>query len=105
MMLKAYRCKNCGTVFRPLRYRCLKCKSRDFEELYLNHGRLVSYTIIYATREGFKAPVRIGLAEFEHGVKLLAQLDCDNPEVGMQVVAVNADNNENSGNRLILRKI
>ncbi|MCS7126632.1 MAG: zinc ribbon domain-containing protein [Aigarchaeota archaeon] len=103
-MLKAYRCKNCGTVFRPRRLRCINCKSREFEEITLNHGKLVSYTLIYATREGYQAPVKIGLAEFEQGVKFLAQLDCENPEIGMEVIAVNTVNKDNGNNLLILRK-
>ncbi|MEN2974935.1 MAG: OB-fold domain-containing protein [Candidatus Caldarchaeales archaeon] len=103
-MLKAYRCKNCGAVFRPSRVRCIRCKSIDFEEVGLNRGRLVSYTIIYATREGYQAPVKIGLAEFDHDVKVLALLDCDNPEIGMEVVAEDTNDKDGGKKIFILRK-
>lgn len=89
-MLRAYRCRRCGHVFRPRRLQCPKCRGMELEEMALRRGKLVSYTLIYATRPGYEPPLTIGLAEFENGVKLLAQLDIEDPELGMEVVPVNS---------------
>ena len=89
-MLRAYKCRRCGHVFRPRRIRCPKCREMELEEITLTRGKLISYTVIHATRSGYKPPLTIGLAEFENGAKLLAQLDIEDPEPGMEVVPVNS---------------
>lgn len=83
--LRAYRCTGCGTVSLPRRARCRQCGRREVEEVELRHGRLLTFTRVTATRPGYPSPMILGLAEFEHGVKLVARIDDPSPELEMEV--------------------
>ena len=83
--LPAYRCTGCGTVSQPRRARCRQCGRSDVEQVELRRGKLLTFTRVTATRPGYPSPMILGLAEFEYGVKLVAQVDDASPELEMEV--------------------
>lgn len=86
-------CKDCGSVFFPRRHICLKCGSRDLEEVKLSErGRVVSYTVVRNPPKEYEkyAPYIVALIELEDGARILSQVvDCEPEEVhlGMEVEA------------------
>ncbi len=92
--LQAARCKACGRVHYPPRPACPYCGSRDLELVELpKHGKLVSFTKVYAVPEGARAqsPVYVGLVDLG-ATKVVAELtditDQTQPKEGMEVEAV-----------------
>ncbi|HYY48206.1 MAG TPA: hypothetical protein VFA17_05925 [Thermoplasmata archaeon] len=83
--LAASRCAGCEAVSQPRRARCRQCGGRTFEGVELRQGRLLSFTRVTVTRPDHPASMLLGLAEFEHGVKLLARVDDPSPELEMGV--------------------
>ena len=83
--LSAYRCTGCGTVSQPRRARCRQCGRTDVEQVELRRGKLLTFTRVTATRPGYPSPMILCLAEFEYGVKLVAQVDDASPELEMEV--------------------
>src|SRR5438876_10864626 len=77
--LPAYRCTGCGTVSQPRRARCRQCGRTDVEQVELRRGKLLTFTRVTATRPGYPTPMILCLAEFEYGVKLVAQVDDPSP--------------------------
>lgn len=65
--LKATRCRDCGRVGYPASSTCRFCGSENIEyvELINEKARLVTWTVIYSTMDGFeeKKPVVIGIVE------------------------------------------
>src|SRR5437870_11978773 len=84
--LPAYRCTGCGTVSQPRRARCRQCGRTDVEQVELRRGKLLTFTRVTATRPGYPSPMILCLAEFEYGVKLVAQVDDSSPELEMEVL-------------------
>jgi uncharacterized OB-fold protein len=77
--ITAYKCKKCGKIQYPFHDRCLNCKGRDFEKLH-PHGKakLLAYTQIFNLPWGFDQRfLVIGVAEFENGVRAMAQIKAD----------------------------
>jgi uncharacterized OB-fold protein len=71
--LMAGRCRKCGKIEFPPRPVCDGCYATDFEWVELSHkGRLLTYTIIHVAPQQFQAmaPYAVGIAEFEHGLKI-----------------------------------
>ena len=85
--MHAHLCSSCGAIYKSRRIRC-RCGSTSLQSFELRRGRLLTFTVVNATRPGYPRPTRLGLAEFEGGVKALAQLDDEKPEPGMPVEVV-----------------
>jgi len=85
---KAYKCDSCGFAIFPKHARCPKCKGRRFSEVGLREGRVVTYTVLHATPPGIPKPLQLAIAEFEHGVRLIAQVSRGNAEIGKRVTLV-----------------
>lgn len=77
--LAGFKCKGCGRVFYPKRTRCLDCRREDFEEVDLGDKcRLLTFTELYALPRGIdRVPLRLGIVEFEGGVKAFGQIETD----------------------------
>lgn len=83
--LTAYRCTGCGHTSLPRRARCRRCGAREVEEVELRRGKLLTFSRVAVTRPGYPSPLTLGLAEFEHGVKLVARIDDPSPQLDMEV--------------------
>lgn len=83
--LTASRCASCGhtTVYRHTR--CPRCRGTSFTEVRLREGRVVTYTILGATRPGFEKPLTLVMVEFGDGVRAVGQLERGQPRTGMRV--------------------
>ncbi len=82
--LMGRRCKRCNTVYFPPRAECVKCLAPEEElewMIFSGHGKLLTYTRIYAAPTGFedKAPYTIGVVDLSEGGRLLAIIE-DAPE-------------------------
>ncbi len=84
--MKVYRCKECGRLAYPAHYVCGECRSRELEEVDVSEGTLLTYTVIHVPPPGVPSPLRIGIVEFEGGVRALGQLT-ESMEVGSKVTA------------------
>ncbi len=81
--IKGYECKNCGRLGHIAGRRCLSCKGTEFEEIKLGDKAVLrTYTQIYNIPAGVNVdpPLMIGLLEFDNGVKVVGQLNVDDPE-------------------------
>ena len=80
--ITAYRCKKCGRLHYPFHDRCLGCKNREFEEVRpQGNARLLTFTQIFNLPWGFDQRFLIlGVAEFENGIKAMAQIKGDSIE-------------------------
>ena len=82
---RAYACTACSERWYPDRRRCPSCASTDFETYRLGVGELVAVTTAHVTPPDVREPNRLGLARFDGGVSLVAQLDADALTVGDSV--------------------
>ena len=74
-ILLASRCKSCGKVFFPRRADCLKCFSRDTEDIFLGQiARLYTFTISRMPAFKYEPPFAVGCVEFPEGVRVVAQI-------------------------------
>ena len=75
----AYKCKKCGKLHYPFHDRCLKCRSREFDEVRAQGNvKLLTFTRIYNLPWGFdQRYLTIGVVEFENGVRAMGQIDVD----------------------------
>ena len=62
--ITATRC-NCGQITIPPKDRCIFCNGKTSEIKIDNSGKILTYTILHATPEGFDAPLLLGLIEFD----------------------------------------
>jgi hypothetical protein len=87
--LVAYKCKNCGQVTYPKRFRCLNCSGREFEEISpIGNAKLISYTEVCTLPWGIDERCRtLGLVEFENNVKAMGWLKAEKPKLGMKLTA------------------
>ena len=86
----AYKCKRCGTMHYPFRMVCKECKQNDFFEFDTvalpKTGKLLTYTTVYNLPAQYEvATLGLGIVELENGMRMLGQIDIDNPEMGMPV--------------------
>jgi uncharacterized OB-fold protein len=72
--MKVFRCSGCGQLSFPSHFLCRACRSREHEEVEVHEGSLLTYTVIHAPPPGFASPLRVGIIEFEGGVRALGQL-------------------------------
>jgi uncharacterized OB-fold protein len=84
--MRVYRCRSCGRLSYPAHFLCRQCRSTEFDELEVSGGKLLTYTVIHVPPPGVPVPLRLGIAEFEGGVRALGQL-AEPMEVGDEVVA------------------
>ena len=87
----AYKCKRCGALHYPFRMVCKECKQNDFFEFDTEPlpktGRLVTWTRVYNLPAQYEvATLGLGIVELENGLRMLGQLEIDDPEPGMAVV-------------------
>ena len=77
--ITAYKCKQCGRIHYPFHDRCLKCKSREFEEITAEgDAKLLAYTQIFNLPWGFDTRyLVIGIVEFANKVKAMGQIQVD----------------------------
>jgi len=86
----AYKCKRCGTMHYPFRMVCKECKQNDFFEFDTvplpKSGKLLTYTKVYNLPAQYEvATLGLGIVELENGMRMLGQLEIDNPKAGMAV--------------------
>ncbi len=77
--ITAYKCKKCGRIHYPFHDRCLKCKSREFDEIQAEgDAKLLAYTQIFNLPWGFDTRyLVIGIVEFANKVKAMGQIHVD----------------------------
>jgi len=86
----AYKCKRCGTLHYPFRMVCKECKQNDFFEFDTvplpKSGTLLTYTRVYNLPAQYEvATLGLGIVELENGMRMLGQLDIEDPKIGMPV--------------------
>lgn len=86
----AYRCRLCDTMHYPFRMVCSGCKQNDFFEFDTvplpKAGKLITFTRVYNLPAQYEvATLGLGIVELENGMRLLGQLDIDEPVMGMPV--------------------
>jgi uncharacterized OB-fold protein len=85
----AYRCRSCDTLHYPFRMRCRACGNLEFFEFdpepLPSEGTLVTYTHVHNLPAEYET-ARLGLGVVDlGGVRVLGQLDVDEPTIGMEV--------------------
>jgi hypothetical protein len=86
----AYKCRLCGTMHYPFRMVCKGCKQNDFFEFDTvalpKAGKLLTFTTVYNLPAQYAvATLGLGIVELENGMRMLGQLEIDEPEIGMAV--------------------
>jgi uncharacterized protein len=84
-----YKCTACGELHHPKHYVCKSCENREFEKVPLaGEVTLVTYTKVYNLPEGYMKPyIGFGIAKFANGLVVSGQLEVENPEIGMKLMA------------------
>lgn len=87
----AYQCRLCGEMHYPFRMVCKNCKQNDFFEFDTvplpKNGNLLTFTRVYNLPAQYDvATLGLGIVELENGMRMLGQIDIDEPEAGMPVV-------------------
>ena len=89
--LEAAKCTKCGTRYYPPRLVCKECGNRKFETYALpEEATLQTFTVIRTPASQFsdQAPYAIGIAKFDDGLQMMAQIaDCEMEKIkiGMKV--------------------
>ena len=85
--LIGFRCKRCGAVVYPKRFRCPSCKAIDFDEHPLGEeGRVVTFTRLWAIPEGIeKLPLTLAIIEFDGKVRVTGQVLSEEIRTGDRV--------------------
>jgi uncharacterized OB-fold protein len=88
----AYRCRKCETLHYPFRMRCKGCGDNDefaFDPVPLpRRGTLVTFTHVHNLPAEYEVErLGLGIVELENGVRVLGQLEVEEPSRGMPVVA------------------
>jgi uncharacterized OB-fold protein len=86
----AYRCRLCETMHYPFRMVCSGCKQNEFFEFDTvplpKSGTLLTYTKVYNLPAQYEvATLGLGIVELENGMRMLGQLEIDDPTIGMAV--------------------
>ena len=86
----AYKCRLCGTMHYPFRMVCKGCKQNDFFEFDTvplpKTGKLLTFTTVYNLPAQYEvATLGLGIVEQENGMRMLGQLEIEEPEIGMAV--------------------
>lgn len=72
--MRASRCRRCQALAYPAHRLCRACRHDAFQEVSLGEGTLLTYTVLHVPPPGVPAPLTLGIAEFEGGVKALGQV-------------------------------
>lgn len=85
-----YRCRSCGTLHYPFRMRCKHCGNLEFFEFdpepLPTSGTLVTYTHVHNLPAEYEvARLGLGVVELTGGVRVVGQLEIDDPKAGMRV--------------------
>lgn len=90
-VMRAFRCDNCGTIRLKKHVRCPKCRKKEFQEVTLEEGRLLSFTKLKAIPEGVeRSTLVLGIVEFLNGAKAMGQIESEEPEIGMKLIPKHA---------------
>ena len=86
----AYRCRLCDTMHYPFKMVCSGCKQNDFFEFDTvplpKAGKLLTFTRVYNLPAQYEvATLGLGIVELENGMRMLGQLEIDEPVIGMPV--------------------
>ena len=86
----AYRCRRCDTMHYPFRMVCSGCKQNDFFEFDTvplpKSGKLLTFTRVHNLPAQYEvATLGLGIVELENGMRMLGQLEVDEPVIGMPV--------------------
>ena len=86
----AYKCRKCGTLHYPMRMLCKGCKENDFFEFDTvplpKTGKLLTFTTVYNLPAQYEvATLGLGIVELENGMRMLGQIEIDDPQIGMAV--------------------
>jgi len=86
----AYRCRLCDTMHYPFKMVCSGCKQNDFFEFDTvplpKAGKLLTFTKVYNLPAQYEvATLGLGIVELENGMRMLGQLDIDEPAMDMPV--------------------
>ena len=86
----AYRCRRCDTMHYPFRMACSGCKQNDFFEFDTvplpKSGKLLTFTRVHNLPAQYEvATLGLGIVELENGMRMLGQLEVDEPVIGMPV--------------------
>lgn len=84
--MKVHRCTTCGRLTHPAHYVCRQCRGKEFQEVDISDGTLVTHTTISVPPSGLMSPLRLGIVEFEGGVRALGQL-LEEMDIGTKVRA------------------
>ncbi len=84
--MRVSRCMGCGALSYPVHSVCHSCGGADFKDTNLGQGALLTYTVLHVPPPGVDPPLRIGIVEFEGGVRALGQLT-EEMDVGTRVEA------------------
>jgi uncharacterized OB-fold protein len=87
MHILGFKCRKCGHVHYPFRWRCRKCLCVDFDTVPLpDTGTLVTYTTVHALPGDFEVPrLTLGIVQLDNGNRITGQVRIDNPSMGMKV--------------------
>ena len=79
-------CETCDETWAYDRVRCRNCGGEQFTETDLDEGELLAVTVSRVTPPGVREPNHLGIARFEDGVQVTAQLADEGLSVGDSVV-------------------
>ncbi len=85
-----YRCRACGTLHYPFRMRCRSCGNLEFFEFdpepLPTSGTLVTFTHVHNLPAQYAvARLGLGVVELAEGVRVVGQLEIEEPVLGMEV--------------------
>jgi len=95
--LTASMCSSCGHTTVYTHSRCPNCRGVGFVEVRFKEGRVLTYTILSATRPGFGRPLILAMVEFENAVRAVGQLDGAEPRTGSRVRVSHGQLSEKEG--------
>jgi uncharacterized OB-fold protein len=69
---------------------CKECRQNDFFEFDIvplpKKGKLLTFTKVYNLPAEFEVPtLGLGIVELENGLRITAQLEAEDPQIGMAV--------------------
>ena len=87
--VEAAKCVACGRLSYPTHFTCPACGGTGFEGVPIEgEGSILTWTRTYALPLDFSdLYITLGIVEMDIGVRVLARLDIEEPEMGARVVA------------------
>lgn len=88
----AYRCTRCETLHYPFRMRCRDCGELEpysfAPEPLQKKGTLLTFTFVHNLPAVFEmARLGLGIVELNDEIRVVGQIDIEDPVIGMEVVA------------------